>query len=276
MSQSRSFKQKPLSEEDKKLFAACATKRIASVKRDGKKVWIKRQGIEPKPLGKRLHAKLSFLFPAAFMKASPVRDAIGMNEQEVRKIEAFNKADIPVPEILAVDGPALMISDVGQTVQKQLDHLKKADPRAHEELLVKCADALGKVHHAGLVHGRPHPRDMFIKDGEIGFFDFEEEPEAVMPLATAQARDSWLLFFQVSAQALDKDKTNNAAFAAWREQVSNETLQELKKIIRFFSIFITPLKWAKPIYLGGDGKRMLSAMEFLSSNLNNGQKHERH
>lgn len=266
----------PLSEEDKKLFDAFAKKRIASVVRDGKKVWIKRQGIERKPLGKRLHASLSFLLPANFMKASPVRGAIGMNEQEVRKIEAFAKADIPVPEILAIDGPALMISDVGQTVQKRLDYLKKADPTAHEELLVKCADALGRVHHAGLVHGRPHPRDMFIKDGEIGFFDFEEEPEAIMPLATAQARDAWLLFFQVSAQALDKPKTENRAFAAWKSQVSQQTLDELKKIVRFFSIFITPLKLAKLIYLGGDGKRMLSAMEFLSTNLKNRQEHERH
>lgn len=276
MNQMRSFSSHPLSKKDKKLFDSCSEKRIACVEREGQKVWIKRQGIEKKPFGKRLHACLSFLFPAHFMKASPVRDAIGMNEQEVRKIEAFKKAGIPVPEILAIDGPALMISDVGQTVQKRLDYLKKTDPAAHEDLLVKCAEALGKVHHAGLVHGRPHPRDMFIKEGKIGFFDFEEEPEAIMPIPAAQARDAWLLFFQISAQALDKSKTDNEAFEAWKQQVPQQTLAELKKIVRFFSIFITPLKLAKLIYLGGDGKRMLSAMEFLSSNLKNRQKHERH
>ena len=266
----------PLSAEDQQLFAACARKRIASMMRNGEKVWIKRQGIEPKPLGKRVHSGLSFLFPASFMKASPVRNASGMNEQEVRKIAAFAKAGIAVPRILAVDKQALMISDVGETIQKRLDFFKKTDPQAHDALLVACARALGKVHQAGLVHGRPHPRDMFLAGDKIGFFDFEEEPEAVMALPAAQARDAWLLFFQVSTQALEKDKTNNSAFAAWQEQVSDETLKELKKIVRFFSIFITPLKLAKPIYLGGDGKRMLSAMEFLSSNLNDRQKHERH
>lgn len=276
MNQMCSFPSQPLSKKDKKLFDSCSQKRIARVMREGQQVWIKRQGIEKKPWGKRLHDRLSFLFPAHFMKASPARDALGMNEQEVRKIEAFKKAGIPVPEILAIDGPALMISDVGQTVQKQLDHLKKTDPEAHEDLLVKCAEALGNVHHAGLVHGRPHPRDMFIKDGKIGFFDFEEEPEAIMPISTAQARDAWLLFFQISAQSLDKTKTDNEAFGAWKQQVSQETLAELEKIVRFFSIFIAPLKLANLIYLGGDGKRMLSAMEFLSSNLKNRQKHERH
>lgn len=276
MNQMCSFPSQQLSKKDKKLFDSCSQKRIARVMREGQQVWIKRQGIEKKPWGKRLHDRLSFLFPAHFMKASPVRDALGMNEQEVRKIEAFKKAGIPVPEILAIDGPALMISDVGQTVQKQLDHLKKTDPAAHEDLLVKCAEALGKVHHAGLVHGRPHPRDMFIKDGKIGFFDFEEEPEAIMPISTAQARDAWLLFFQISAQSLDKTKTDNEAFGAWKQQVSQETLAELEKIVRFFSIFIAPLKLANLIYLGGDGKRMLSAMEFLSSNLKNRQKHERY
>lgn len=261
--------------EDKRLFAACAGKRIASVKREGKKVWIKRQGIERRPLGKQLHAALSFLLPAAFMRASPKLSPLAMNEQEVRKIEAFQATGIAVPQILAVDGPALMISDVGQTVQKRLDVLRKSDVEAHDALLIACADALGKVHKSGLVHGRPHPRDMFIADEKIGFFDFEEEPEAVMPLVDAQARDAWLLFFQISAQAVDKDTTQNAAFEAWKKSASQDTVDALNKIVKFFSIFILPLKLAKPIYLGGDGRRMLSAMEFLSSNLKNRQKHER-
>ncbi|MHC5306319.1 serine/threonine protein phosphatase [Bartonella sp. LJL80] len=252
---------------DRQLIASCAGERIATVMRDGQKVWIKRQGIERRPFGKRLHAAFSFLLPAAFMRASPVRDAVAMNEQEVRKINAFAKAGIAVPQILAIDGPALMIADVGQTVQKRLDALRKTNPQAHDALLVECAAALGKAHASGLVHGRPHPRDMFLTDGGLGFFDFEEEPEAVMPLATAQARDAWLLFFQISAQAIAKDQTQDAAFSAWAGSVSRESLQQLGKLVRFFSIFITPLKLVRPIYLGGDGKRMLSAMEFLSSHL---------
>ena len=269
MSEINPFISKPLSDSDKKLFHSCEGKRIAGVMRDGKRVWIKRQGIEKRPWGKRLHSGLSFLLPAAFMKSSPLRDALGMNAQEIRKIEKFRKEGIAVPEILAVDGPALMMSDVGQTVQKRLDFLKKTDVAAHEKLLVQCGEALGKIHNAGLVHGRPHPRDMFMAGNELGFFDFEEEPEAVMPIPTAQARDAWLLFFQVSAQSLEKNKTDYASFEAWKKQVSPETLKQLEKIVRFFSIFITPLKLARFIYLGGDGKRMLSATEFLSSNLKN-------
>lgn len=275
MDQSCAINQVQCSNDDKQLIASCATKRIASVMRQGKKAWVKRQGIERRPFGKRLHARLSFLLPAAFMRASPVRNAIEMNLQEERKIKAFQAAHIPVPQILAVDGPAIMISDVGQTVQKRLNELRKSDAKKHDALLVECAHALGQVHESGLVHGRPHPRDMFMSKDGLGFFDFEEEPEAVMPLSDAQARDAWLLFFQISSQAIDKDVTQNAAFAAWKACVSAETLRELRKIVRFFSIFITPLKLAKPIYLGGDGKRMLSAMEFLSSNLKNRQKHER-
>ena len=104
------------------------------------------------------------------------------------------------------------------------------------------------------------------------FYQSFSQQLSVHPLWSGHA---WLLFFQISSQAIDKDVTQNAAFAAWKACVSAETLRELRKIVRFFSIFITPLKLAKPIYLGGDGKRMLSAMEFLSSNLKNRQKHER-
>lgn len=253
--------------DDAKLIESFAQVRIAPTMRNGQKVWIKHQVVKRQTLAKRLHASLSFLLPAPFMRASPMRDANGMNVQEVRKIEAFHKAGIPVPEILAVDGSALMLSDVGETVQKRLDRLRKSDHHAHDVVLVECAYALGKVHQNGLVHGRPHPRDMFTTDKGLGFFDFEEEPEAVMPLDLAEARDIWLLFFQISAQAIDKKATQEAAFEAWSCSVSRETLQQLKKIVGFFSFSITPLKLAKPIYLGGDGKRMLSAMEFLSSYL---------
>lgn len=257
----------PLSAQDAALIDAHKTERIVSLERQGEKVWIKRQDIEKPPFGKVLHAKLSFLLPAAFMRASPVRSADDMTMQEVRKIKAFQDAGFPTPEILAVDGAALMISDVGLTIQKRLSALKKADPKAHDAQLIAVAGALGHAHAKGLAHGRPHPRDMFMKGEEIGFFDFEEEPEAVMPLNTAQARDAWLLFFQITGQALDKIKTPDDAFAAWEKQASPQTINELRKIVGFFSIFLPPLKLARLIWLGADGQRMLSAMEFFHSHL---------
>ncbi|MGG2477507.1 serine/threonine protein phosphatase, partial [Rhizobium sp. BR5] len=41
----------------------------------------------------------------------------------------------------------------------------------------------------------------------IGFMDFEERPQDVMPLATAQARDIWLLFLQVATRACNPPET---------------------------------------------------------------------
>lgn len=232
------------------------------------RVWIKRHDCDRPNIARRLHALISFALPAHYIRASPLRNPTNMVFQEIRKINAFKAADIPVPELLCSQGPVLMLSDVGETIQKKLKKLRDADAHLHDGLLIQCADALGEVHAGGLCHGRPHPRDMFVaSNNKIGFFDFEEEPEAVMTMAQAQARDAWLLFFQVSAQALDKERTPSAAFTAWRRHISLETLQSLQQIVRFFRFCVIPLKMAQPIWLGDDGKRMLSAMEFFIANL---------
>lgn len=55
--------------------------------------------------------------------------------------------------------------------------------------------------------------------------DFEERPQEVMPLETAQARDIWLLFLQVATRACDAPKTCDAAFARWRENARRGRLK---------------------------------------------------
>ncbi len=104
------------------------------------------------------------------------------------------------------------------------------------------------------------------KDGVPGFLDFEEEPETVMSLAAAQARDVWLLFFQITAQAR-LPETPQQAFDAYRALAPAAVVPELRKIVGFFRFTIAPLRLFRRIHLGGDGKRLLQAMEFFDANL---------
>jgi len=254
-------------EEDRLLFEQAGNARITQALRAGEKVWIKRYDVEGVSFGRHLHKAASPLLPLHFLRAPPVRDSQDMVRQELRKMLAFKSAGLNVPDPLCAFDTGLMLLDMGQTVQARLDDLRETEADGHDNLLIQCAEILGQAHEYGLCHGRPHPCDMFMAQGKIGFFDFEEEPEAVMPLAQAQARDVWLLFFQITTQAIDKKRTPHAAFMSWRRHTSIDTLKALCDLVRFFKYCVLPLKLMRPIWLGEDGKRMLNVMEFFITHL---------
>lgn len=249
------------------LLAAVPHRRLSRIHVDGRSVWIKRFDTEKPTLPRRLHGALSPLLPAAYLRATPVLDAAGLTQREIRKSAAFQAAGFQTPAILWHGREALALSDVAQTGEPLLEQMRQNDPAKHEDLLVSLTETLGKAHAAGLCHGRPHPRDMFfLADGSWGFFDFEEEPEVVMPLASAQARDVWLMFMQISSRALGRE-TKIRAFNAWRAQAPAQILPELHRIVAGFSLLLPGLKALRKIHLGSDGKRLLAATSFLRAAL---------
>ena len=241
-------------------------KRISSAVIGDHRVWIKRYDAERRPLPKRLHSLISPSLPYPFLRSPKDVGEAGMADREEQKMNAFRQAGFQVPMIVYRQGPVMVLSDVAPIIQDRLDQLHRTDPQRHDALLIHCARALGEAHAAGLCHGRPHPRDFFEKNGVAGFLDFEEEPETVMPLAVAQARDVWLLFFQVTAQACLAE-TPQQAFVSYRAIAPSAVIPELNRIIGFFRFTIAPLRLFRRIFLGGDGERLLRAMEFFDANL---------
>lgn len=249
---------------------AAQPRRLSFAEIDGQTVWIKRFDTEAQPLAKRVHARLSPLLPAA-LRASRSVDAAGFARREARKAAAFNAAGFPTPSILWRGDTVLVMAEVSEIAHQALVRLRPGDPAGHDDLLVGMAAALGRVHAAGLCHGRPYPRDMFRRaDGAWGFLDFEEEPEAVMPLAAAQARDVWLLFMQVTSRVLD-EAARARAFAAWRAEAPAEIVPELRKVVSAFSLLLPALRLLRPIGLGKDGRSLLDAIAFLRDALRAGR-----
>lgn len=245
-----------------RLLLEGATTRISSTRLEGRTVWIKRFDAEPRPLAKRVHAALSPLLPAAF-RASPEVGPAGCVEREARKLAAFRAAGFLSPRIVHRGAAVLVFSEAAPIAENELVRLRAAgDDEGHDALLVDAAGALGRAHARGLCHGRPHPRDMFVQGGEWGFLDFEEEPEAVMPLRFAQARDVWLLFMQVAHRALGRS-TPARAFAAYRAAAPAETVAALRRVVAMLSLLLPALTLLKPVGLGKDGRRLLDAICFL-------------
>lgn len=244
--------------------------RVSSAVLDGQTVWIKRYDVERVPVAKWLHTALTPLMPSAFLRASPKTNRASAIDREARKLKAFRAAGLPTAKLLFRNDRLLVLSNVAPIAQNELAMLAQhGEDAAHDRLLVDAARALHDAHRRGLCHGRPHPRDMFItSDERWGFVDFEEEPEASMPLATAQARDVWLLFLQICMQA-KLPETPQAAFDAYFTAPPSGVRDALRRIVRFLSPLIPFLGAIEHRGLGSDGKRVLKATRFLKTALGN-------
>jgi len=217
----------------------------------GQTVWVKRYDRGLPPLGKVIHEAISpFLWPAV-LKASPHRNARELAEREARKIAAFRAAGLNVPQVFYRKGSFIVLSHEGVSLESVLSDLRTRDPVAHDRLLAGCVDLLARVHNAGLCHGRPHKRDIVVEGDTWSFVDFEEEPEAVMPLGAAQARDVWLLFLRIAHSALDGD-TPRRAFTAYRRSASEAVLEELRTLVRIFRPLLPVLRVILRVRPGGD------------------------
>lgn len=237
------------------------SRRVQKVELSRRTVWIKRYGTEAGLIWRRLYLPFARLMPMAF-RVAPVKTPDEMIRQEIRRMERFREKGIDVPDVLYQAGATLVLSDVGQSMELHLYHLRP-DPQAFDDLLVFCAAELGRIHAAGLCHGRPYPRDMTLTNGHVGFLDFEEDPEAVMPLATAQARDLWILFFQLARRAQRGEETLKRALEAWKEQVPEAVWRELRQIIRTAARFLPLARLIGRVRMGSDLRRFIVATGYL-------------
>lgn len=270
MSGNSDYSEKVLSDEDTaellKLVAVGSRARLSSAELDGQTVWIKRFDTQSHPLAKRLHVWISPLLPWVFLRSSRKATGAAMARREARKAARFQAAGFATPRVLFVNDAVLVLTDVGEMADRMLSRLRRRDPERHDRLLVGMAAALGRVHSRNLCHGRPHPRDLFVSGENWGYLDFEEEPEAVMPMATAQARDVWLLFMHVAGKALHPG-TAARALAAYRNAAPAGVMPELRRIVSFFSTFLPALKALARIGLGRDGRALLASTGFLREEL---------
>lgn len=238
-------------------------RRVERVLLSNRSVWIKRYGTEKPSWWMHLQAVLSRLIPVAYLKPSPYLAPRQMAERELRRIRLFAVHGIATPKVLYASKGAIILSDVGQTVQARLKTLRNGDPAIHDALLVACASELGRLHAEGLCHGRPYPRDMFFADDRLGFMDFEEEPQTVMSIAVAQARDIWLLFLQIVSNAKSGAATYDAAYHAWSQRAPAAAIAELRQMTSFLGRFLSTARLIGRVRMGSDLRRFIVATSYL-------------
>lgn len=122
--------------------------------RNGRRFWLKR--VEHLSLRLRLQ------------KGDPRKSF----DAERNGLHRLNAAGLPVPEI-ALEGPAyFVIADAGPTLREVIETPMSSDAE-RQRACAAAGRALGQLHWAGLVHGRPAPRDICWDGTAARFIDLE-------------------------------------------------------------------------------------------------------
>jgi hypothetical protein len=258
-----------LAPDDVAILLAALVKRSNRVERielSSGAVWIKRHDTKGRPKTAALQQALAALLRMPFLRPSPRPKDGNFAGRDLRRMALFRDHGVPTADVVYSSGSAVVLTDVGPTVQKQLSRI--ADPKLHDDMLVFCCAELGRLHARGLCHGRPFPRDMFTRDGRIGFMDFEEEPEAVMPMEVAQARDIWLLFLQVASRAKLGRNTHDRAYRAWADLAPPAAVKQLAGLTGFLGGFLWLARLIGRVHMGRDLRQFIEATAYLETTLN--------
>lgn len=254
----------PLDVTDLAALAAQTDTRIQCLEFGGRKVWVKRAVKRLHP-GHYLQMAMAIGLPGTIYRPSPPETGEAASRGEAERLRQFRAKGIDVPDLLYEGPGVLVLGDCGPTVEARLAGLRQnGDAAAHDALLLAMARGMAAVHAAGLVHGRPHPRDMFVRDDRVGFMDFEQNPLRAMSLDRAQARDALFLFGFVCDLAM-RPETPMQAWKIWAAQAPDAASRQLAATLKRMKPLVAAGQLASRVKLGSDLRRFLAATGFLST-----------
>ena len=191
-----------------------------------------------------MHRMLKSILPPA-LQPTNAPGGIESLHAEVERLQLFADSGICVPEVLENTNCYITLADCGPQLRGVLRKKMSCDMRVG--LLKQAVRTVALLHTKGLAHGRPHLKDMTLKEtaettsGIIYLLDLEEDPTTIMGIKNAQARDVWLLLSSC-AEFCDRPKTDlHELLSVYQnESTADHTsaLRELGRNLRPFRRFI--------------------------------------
>jgi len=219
--------------------------------------WIKRADDNKVTIWHRLQVILARLIPLTLLRPTVPRLGAPALLGEAERLHLFAAKGFWVPTVLHSSERELILSDEGQTLKMALDGTPDISTRVI--MLEHGAVMLARLHSAQLAHGRPYTRDLLYDpaSGKVGFLDLEEDPQARMTLADAQARDIWI-YLCSAARHLDQDRGRiNQLVQVYLQSRGIPLPTPLRTLTRI----LRPLRWIlSTIRCAGMGKDVKSAV----------------
>jgi tRNA A-37 threonylcarbamoyl transferase component Bud32 len=170
---------------------------VQSIKRDGKKFWIKRARNTGSNLLHHIAYKITknpILIPAEYKSA---HEALQFESSKLKKLHELS---IPVPRVVLVTEDYFVIEDCGPTVNTLLRNNSVSNPN---ELIQKALDALAALHNQNEYHGGSQIKNLTYQNETVFFIDFEESFPPEAKLDELQFRDLFLFLISISRAKIE-------------------------------------------------------------------------
>lgn len=183
---------------------------------------------------------------------------------EAGRLQTWRKAGLPVPELLEVTAGYIIIADVGTPLRNWLR--AETDPEHRLDAVKLATINLGVIHRSGFCHGRPFLKDIIYDGSHIRFIDLEEEPEKIMSLATAQARDLMLFIMSCAASFGNHHPIEDLRALIniyWQTNPSHQVQRVMRRNVNAIYLLTFPLRLLPQRFLGRDARQALRGLAVL-------------
>ena len=141
-------------------------------------------------IGERFLRLVATVAGLPLLLAAPVPGAAAAQEVEVRRLGELRAAGVRVPRVVHVDTEFFVMERLdGPNVSEAMAR----EPERSLPLWRQGLEFILDVHARGQYLSQAYARNLIVDPQGLAAVDFEDDPQQIMPLPHAQARD-WLLY----------------------------------------------------------------------------------
>lgn len=245
---------------------------IASYRIGAEQVWVKRAGASVGPWGYRALGLFATLLGLQALRPVPNRGGREAIATEVRRMHDLAARGLRVPEVLAAAPDGFLMRHLGvpgmeaPSLGNAMEAAVPAGPQAVLALWRQGLEALTHVHAQGLCLSQAFARNMVLcPDGALAYVDFEDDPQAALPLPVCQVRDmlcyahSTAIYLRQTG-ALEEARTDWAAWLQAPHQLpeARAVLATTARRLAWLRLLPQDRRW------GRDAQRVRAAYDLLA------------
>lgn len=244
---------------------------IASYRIGAEQVWIKRAGASHGLWGYRALGAVAALLGLQALRPVPNRGGQEAIATEVRRMRDLAAQGLRVPQVLAAAPDGFLMRHLGipgveaPSLGNAMEAAVPAGPEAVLALWRQGVDAITHVHTEGLCLSQAFARNMVLcPDGALAYVDFEDDPQAALPLPVCQVRDM-LCYAHSTAIYLRQTGALDEAHALWVQWLASP--HQLPQARATLATTVRRLGWLRHLpqdrRWGRDAQRLRAAYDLL-------------
>lgn len=230
---------------------------------DGQSAWLRRAGARNPAWRYGVMALVARGLGLDVLRPVPNLGGEAAIATEARRLRDLAARGVLVPQLLAAQTDALLISDVGgENLLVRISAQAREGSLQHWQLGL---EAIAQAHARGAYLSQAFARNMVIhENGDIAFIDFEDDPGDYLPVIACQCRD-WLCYLQSSAWPIAENQLIPAAKIIWQAHFANHLSPEMQNLLLNNTRILQKIPHLKNRRWGRDTLRLVALAQLLYS-----------